>query len=147
MYQGATYARERIPGSLATFSVSRFRCGAETHALIYIAHQAAGTPTGLRLRASGLGGSPDVEPTSLLASACGACGRSAASNPYARPLSKAFKGTFGQSPGEYRRERLARPIRLAEAAPGALIRAVEHGAGYPPAQALTDVLVRYYPGK
>ncbi len=33
-------------------------------------------------------------------------------------LSKAFKRTFGQSPGEYRRERLARPIRLAEAAPG-----------------------------
>jgi AraC-like DNA-binding protein/mannose-6-phosphate isomerase-like protein (cupin superfamily) len=33
-------------------------------------------------------------------------------------LSKAFKRTFGRSPGEYRRESLARPIRLAEAAPG-----------------------------
>jgi AraC-like DNA-binding protein/mannose-6-phosphate isomerase-like protein (cupin superfamily) len=32
-------------------------------------------------------------------------------------LSKAFKRTFGQSPGEYRRESLARPIHIAEASP------------------------------
>ena len=32
-------------------------------------------------------------------------------------LPKAFRRTFGRSPGEYRRESVARPIRLAEAAP------------------------------
>jgi AraC-like DNA-binding protein len=50
-------------------------------------------------------------------------------------LSKAFKRAFGQSPGEYRRERASSPIRIANVSAaesaGQAVTAAKNGWGWP----------------